>query len=67
MIKPTGRLGITGASKADSAEHKTFTLPAHSERSANVSQHYHTKVLASLNPSEARENAVRYPQTGLGG
>lgn len=64
---PTGRLGITGHStRGQAKEHKTFTLP-HSSFQANVSKDYHERTINKLNPSEARYNAVSYPQTGLGG
>jgi hypothetical protein len=66
MIKPTGQLGITGSTKGQAKAHKTFTLP-HSAYQANVSANYHGKVIDKLNPSDARANAVSYPQTGLGG
>jgi hypothetical protein len=68
MIKPTGQLGITGSTKGSNAnnKHKTFTLP-HSAYQANISANYHSKTVDKLNPSDARTNAVTYPQTGLGG
>jgi hypothetical protein len=70
MIKPTGQLGITGTSpgsKNKAATHKTFEVEPHSARQAKVSANYHGKIVDTMNPSDARENAVRYPQTGLGG
>jgi hypothetical protein len=70
MIKPTGQLGITGTSpgtKTKAATHKTFALEPHSAFQANISANYHGKTIDQLNPSKARENAVRFPQTGLGG
>ena len=67
MIKPTGRLGITGVTEVGRTKHQTFQLPYHSERQAKVSADYHGKTIEKLNPSKALENAKRYPQTGLGG
>jgi hypothetical protein len=70
MIKPSGQLGITGTSpgsKNKAATHKTFEVEPHSAFQANISANYHGKIIDKLNPSKARENAVRYPQTGLGG
>lgn len=66
MIKPTGQLGITGTSPVK-LTHKTFTLAPHSARQAKISADYHGKTIDQLNPSEARANARRFPQTGLGG
>lgn len=63
MQLPTGRLNKT-SKRPD--QHKTFELP-HSQRQADVSAHYHGKIIDQLNPTEALENARRYPQTGLGG
>ena len=67
MIKPTGRLGITGAVSTSKLPHKTFETPFHSEHRAKISADYHGKAIDKLNPSEALANATRYPQTGRGG
>lgn len=68
MIKTTGALGITGHStKGQAKEHKTFVLEPHSARQAQISADYHGKVIAKMNPSTRRDNAKRFPQTGLGG
>ena len=66
MIKPTGRLGITGATPTK-LTHKTFEVEPHSQRQADISADYHGKTIQKLNPTEAMENARRYPQIGLGG
>ena len=68
MILPTGRLGITGHStRGEAKRHKTFEIEPHSRRQARISADYHGKIIDRMNPSRRRDNAVRYPQTGLGG
>ena len=67
MIKPTGRLGITGSVEVGKTRHQTFELPYHSEHRARISADYHGKSIDRLNPNKALENAKRYPQIGLGG
>ena len=67
MIKPSGRLGITGTTEVGPTKHQTFELPYHSSRQAKISANYHGKTIDKLNPSDALDKARRYPQTGLGG
>lgn len=67
MIKPTGRLGITGSAEVGRTKHQTFEVPFHSARQAKISADYHGKAIDKLNPNSAMANAKRYPQTGLGG
>ena len=68
MILPTGRLGITGHSTRGQARtHKTFEVEPHSARQARISADYHGRTVDRMNPSTRKDNAVRYPQTGLGG
>ena len=68
MILPTGRLGITGHStRGEAKSHKTFEVEPHSERQARISADYHGKIIDKMNPSRRKDNAVTYPQTGLGG
>ena len=68
MTLPTGRLGTTGHStRGPASKHKTFEVEPHSARQARISAHYHGRVVDRMNPSRRRDNAVRYPQTGLGG
>ena len=64
MILPTGRL-----TKSDkrSETHKTFLVEPHSARQARISANYHGRTIDRMNPSTRKDNAVRYPQTGLGG
>jgi len=66
-VKPTGQLGITGNMRGMAKQHKTFETVPHSAHRAKVSADYHGRVIDKLNPSEARSNAKRFPQTGLGG
>lgn len=64
----TGRLGITGHStRGEAKRHKTFEVEPHSARQARISADYHGRTVDRMNPSRRRDNAVRYPQTGLGG
>lgn len=64
----TGRLGITGHStRGEAKSHKTFETEPHSERQARISADYHGRTIDRMNPSKRKDNAVRYPQTGLGG
>ena len=67
MIKPTGRLGITGVTEVGKTKHQTFQLPYHSERQSKISANYHGKTIDKLNPNSALDKARRFPQTGLGG
>ena len=67
MIKPTGRLGITGSVEVGKTKHQTFEVPFHSAHREQVSANYHGKTIDKLNPNRALENARRYPQRGLGG
>ena len=67
MIKPTGRLGITGSVEVGPTKNQTFQLPYHSERQSKISANYHGKTIDKLNPNDALDRARRYPQTGLGG
>jgi hypothetical protein len=68
MILPTGRLGITGHStRGQARRHRTFETEPHSARQARISARYHGQVIDRMNPTRRRDNAVRYPQTGLGG
>ena len=60
MILPTGRIDKQPRA---TMKHKTFEVPFHSEFNGQRSLDYHKR----LNPSKSRDNAVRYPQTGLGG
>jgi len=64
MQLPTGRLNRTSKR---AATHKTFETEPHSARQARISAHYHGKVISQMNPNKRKDNAVRYPQTGLGG
>ena len=64
MILPMSRIpGMNDAQDRATMRHKTFEVPFHSEYNNRRSQEYHRR----LNPSKARDNAQRYPQTGLGG
>lgn len=68
QVLTTGRLGITGHStKGQAKTHKTFEVPHHSARQAQISADYHGKIIDRMNPSEALANAKRFPQIGLGG
>jgi hypothetical protein len=64
MILPTGRLN-KGSKRRET--HRTFEVEPHSERQARISANYHGKTIDRMNPSRRKDNAVRYPQTGLGG
>ena len=64
MILATGRLNKTAKRRET---HKTFEVEPHSARQAEISANYHGKVVSRMNPSKRRDNARRYPQTGLGG
>lgn len=64
MILTTGRInGAKAPQNEATMKHKTFEVPFHSDFNGRRSLDYHKR----LNPSKARDNAVRYPQTGLGG
>ena len=64
MILPTGRLnGARAPQNRATMKHTTFTVPFHSDFNGRRSQDYHKR----LNPNKSEDNAVRYPQTGLGG
>jgi len=68
QVLTTGRLGITGHSERGVAkQHKTFEVEPHSARQAEISADYHGKIVNRMNPSKRKDNARRYPQTGLGG
>ena len=68
MIMSTGGLGTRGHSlRGQARTHKTFEVEPHSARQARISAHYHGKIVDQMNPSQRRDNSVRYPQTGLGG
>ena len=68
MTLPTVRLGITGHStRGQARRHKTFEVEPHSARQARISRDYHGRVVDRMNPSKRKDNARRYPQTGLGG
>ena len=64
QVLPTGQLNKT-SKRQD--RHKTFEVEPHSARQARVSADYHGRVISQMNPSKRRDNARRYPQTGLGG
>lgn len=68
QVLTTSRLGITGHSgRGVAKQHKTFEVEPHSARQAEISANYHGKVINKMNPSRRKDNARRYPQTGLGG
>ena len=58
--------GVGGTGSA-TTKSKTFETPYHSAFSWNRSQQYHAQHVTKMNPTKSRQNAVRYPQTGLGG
>jgi len=64
QVLPTGRIDKNRAPQNEATmKHKTFTLPYHSSFAESRSTEYHQR----LNPTKSRQNAVTYPQTGLGG
>lgn len=71
MIEPTGRLNskktVLTKKPSNTSTSTVAEVPFNSAHRADISAHYHGKVIDQLNPSKALDTARRFPQTGLGG